>query len=346
MKALIKPKRLKKGDTVAIVSPSSGMLGDEALLHKYQLGKKRLEEKFGLRVVAMPNALKGSEYLYEHPEKRAEDFMEAFRDPQIDGVLSAIGGEDAIRLLPYLDYGVIHDHPKIFTGLSDMTANHLMLFKAGVVSYYGAGFMTEFAAYGEMPEYSETAFRKLLMDGEEHFEIQKCPYWMKEDLPWREENIARLRPRTPDPRGDEMIQGGGRVRGRLLGGCVDAFPMYNGTEIWPGSEDWTDTVLFLETSGDCPSPAFLSYYLRNLGAQGAFDQARGILVGKPVREKYYEEYKDVYRKILKEFRREDMPVLYNVSFGHCSPVTILPYGISCELDTDRRKITLLESVVE
>jgi len=60
----------------------------------------------------------------------------------------------------------------------------------------------------------------------------------------------------------------------------------------------------------------------------------------------YEEYKEVFRKVLKEFGREDMPVLYNVNFGHSSPIGIIPYGIECELDIDNKKITLLESIVK
>jgi muramoyltetrapeptide carboxypeptidase LdcA involved in peptidoglycan recycling len=90
----------------------------------------------------------------------------------------------------------------------------------------------------------------------------------------------------------------------------------------------------------------LTFYLRNLGAQGILNVAKGIVVGKPQAEEFYEEYKEVYRKILKEFKREDMPVLYNVNFGHSSPIGIIPYGIECELDVDNKKITLLESIVE
>lgn len=70
---MIKPERLKKGDKVAIVSLSNGLLGEPQFKHMQELGKKRLEEKFGLEVVTMPNALKGIEYLREHPEKRADD---------------------------------------------------------------------------------------------------------------------------------------------------------------------------------------------------------------------------------------------------------------------------------
>ena len=77
---MIKPKRLSKGDKVAIVSLSRGMLGEEKFVHKYHLAKERLERDYNLEVVAMPNALKGMDYLDKHPEARAEDLMNAFAD--------------------------------------------------------------------------------------------------------------------------------------------------------------------------------------------------------------------------------------------------------------------------
>ena len=85
---MIKPERLHKGDKVAIVSLSRGMIGEKMFIHKYELAKKRLEE-YGLEVVVMPNALKGIDYLYRHPEARAQDLMDAFRDPEIKAVFNA-----------------------------------------------------------------------------------------------------------------------------------------------------------------------------------------------------------------------------------------------------------------
>ena len=125
-----KPKRLRPGDKVAIVSLSSGSLGEPQFIHKYEIAKRRLETDYGLSVAAMPNALKGREYLYRHPEARAADLMEAFRDPSIKAVFSAIGGDDTIRLLPFVDFQVLRDNPKIFTGFSDTTTNHFMMHKA------------------------------------------------------------------------------------------------------------------------------------------------------------------------------------------------------------------------
>ena len=151
---MIKPKRLEKGDKVAIVSLSRGMLGEEMFIHKYEIAKKRLEE-YGLEVVTMPNALKGIEYLYLHPEARAKDLMDAFKDPEIKAIFNAIGGDDTIRLLPYIDYEVIRNNPKIFTGYSDTTTNHFMMYKAGLVSYYGLSVMNNISEYVHINEYTK-----------------------------------------------------------------------------------------------------------------------------------------------------------------------------------------------
>ena len=95
-----KPRHLEKGDCVAIVSLSSGILGEDWAIHKLHIARERLEHDYGLRVKVMPNALKGSRYLYEHPEARAADWMDAFRDRDVKAIFNAIGGDDAIRLLP------------------------------------------------------------------------------------------------------------------------------------------------------------------------------------------------------------------------------------------------------
>jgi muramoyltetrapeptide carboxypeptidase LdcA involved in peptidoglycan recycling len=77
-----------------------------------------------------------------------------------------------------------------------------------------------------------------------------------------------------------------------MGGCLDVFPMCVGTEIWPGIDDWRDVILFFETSEDKPAPDLVKWTLRNLAAQGILRVLRGILVGKPQDEIYYEEYKE------------------------------------------------------
>jgi muramoyltetrapeptide carboxypeptidase LdcA involved in peptidoglycan recycling len=160
---MIKAKGLKKGDRIAVVSLSWGGLGDEEFIHKYYIGKERLEKEFGLEVVPMPHALKGSEFVAKHPELRAKDLMDAFEDPSISAIFCAIGGDDTIRTLPYIDINVIRNNPKIFMGYSDTTINHLMMYKAGLVSFYGPSLMCEFGEYVSMFEYTKAAVRDVFM---------------------------------------------------------------------------------------------------------------------------------------------------------------------------------------
>ncbi len=342
---MIKPARLQKGDRVAIVSLSWGGIGDPQFIHKYHLGKKRLEEEFGLEVVAMPHALKGTDFVHAHPELRAADLMAAFSDPAIKGIICAIGGSDTIRIAPYIDYDVIRSNPKIFMGFSDTTANHFMMQKAGVVSFYGPCIMQDFAEYVSMFDYTKDAVQRILFDGEENYEMHSSEIWSDDEVSWKEENLNIQRKTRPETRGYELLQGGGTVTGKLLGGCLDGFPIYVGTSVWPALDQWRDKILFLETSEDHPSPELIRFYLMNLGAQGIFAVIQGILVGKPQFEKYYEEYKEVFRNVLRDFGQPNLPVMYNINFGHAVPIGILPMGTDVKVDFDQKKFTFVECPV-
>lgn len=342
---MIKPEKLHKGDKIAIVSLSWGGLGDESLIHKYDIAKERLEKDFGLEVVTMPHALAGSEFVYEHPELRAKDFMDAFLDPSVKGIFSAIGGDDSVRILPYIDCEIIKTHPKIFMGYSDTTVSHFIMNKAGVVSYYGPSIMAEFGEYGKMFDYTADAVRNILFGDSRGYPVLSSDIWSNDSLAWKEENMHKRRKIQPETHHYEVLSGGGTIRGQLLGGCIDVFPMIVGTSIWPSAEEWKGKILLLETSEEKPTPDYVKYYLRNLGAQGILQKINGIVVGKPKDEEFYEEYKEVYRKVLHEFHREALPILYNVNVGHASPIGILPLGIEYEIDLDQKTIRFAESAV-
>jgi len=344
---MIKPKALQKGDTVAIVSLSSGMGGDSIFRYRYLIGKQRLENQFGLKVVTMPNALMGSNYLNNHPEKRAEDLMKAFKDPNIKAVFCMIGGDDTIRLLPYIDYEIIKNNPKIFMGYSDTTVNHFMMYKAGLVSFHGPCILVEFAENRRMHEYTIQSIYQTLFNHTNYIDINSSPVWTSEFLDWsNEKNQTIQRALKKETHGYEILQGNGIVQGRLLGGCLGVFKMIIGTEIWPNANEWQDKILFLETGEDYPSPEEVCYFLRNLVAQGIIKQLKGILVGKPLDERYYEEYKSVYRMVIgKEAECPHIPILYNVNCSHTSPVCILPYGVMVQIDCENKSFAIIENPV-
>lgn len=342
---MMKPKRLKPGDKVAVVSLSWGGLGDPELIHKYHIAKERLEGEFGLAVAATPHALKGSAFVATHPELRAKDLMDAFGDETVSAIFCAIGGSDTVRLLPFIDFEVIRRNPKIFMGYSDSTANHLMMYKAGLTSFYGPSIMCEFGEYVRMFDYTKEAVRNILFRDCAGYAIPSSPTWSDDFVPWDEKNTAVGKALKPDAHGGyEVLQGEGVTCGHLLGGCIEVFAMVLGTALWPTPEQWKDAILFIETSEERPSPEYVKWIMRNLAAQGILKVLKGILVGKPQGETYYEEYKAAILQVVSaEEGLSDLPIFYNVNFGHAMPIGILPYGVMTELDCGRKTITLLET---
>lgn len=147
-----------------------------------------------------------------------------------------------------------------------------------------------------------------------------------------------------DSHGYEVINGIGVVQGHLLGGCIDVFMMAIGTKVWPTLEEWENAILFIETSEDKPAPDFIIRTFRNLAAQGIFNVIKGIIVGKPQGEKYYDEYKAaITQVIVNEEHLNNLPIFYNVNFGHAKPIGIIPYGIQAQLDCKNKSIVFLES---
>lgn len=341
---LIKPNKLQAGDCIATVSPSWGGAGDPALRWRYEQGIKRLEEIFELKVIPMPNSLKGEDYLYKNPKARAEDLMTAFSDKSIKGIIANIGGDDSIRLLPYINFDVISENPKIFMGYSDITVSHLFCHKAGISSFYGPAILTDFAENIEMHPYTIEMVNRTLFSNQSIGNIQPANEWTSERLEWIEKNKDQGR-RMQKNSGYELLQGSGTAQGRLIGGCIEVLEFVKGTELWPEEKYWENCILFFETSEDKPEPVLVKYWLRNYAAQGILQKANGIIFGKPQDEKYYDEYKEQIQTVMKEFGLEDLPILYNLNFGHTEPKFILPYGALAEINCDEKTFAVLESAV-
>lgn len=339
---LIKPRRLRAGDTVAAVSLSAGTAGDDKYIWRYLQGKKRLEDVFGLKVVEMPCTLKGSEYAYTHPSERAQDLMAAFSDSAIKGIISCIGGNDSIRLLPHIDFDVIKSNPKIFMGYSDSTVTHFICLKAGVSSFYGPAILSDFAENVALPQYTIDAVQKTLFSDEVIGQIHTSSTWTGEFLDWVIENKHTQR-KFASNTDYELVQGNGHARGRLIGGCFEVLQFLRGTDLFPEISCFDGAILFLETAEVFPPPWLIEHELRCFGTMGILERINGIFWGKPMGGKYYEEYKAAIKKVLAEFGRQDMPVLYNASFGHNEPKTVLPYGALAEIDADTPSFAILES---
>jgi muramoyltetrapeptide carboxypeptidase LdcA involved in peptidoglycan recycling len=196
---MIKPQKLYDGDKVATVALSWG--GPAVFPHRYQIGVQQLKEEFGLQVVAMPNTLGNADRLSRNPKARAEDLMQAFADPSVKGIIASIGGEDSIRLLPFIDFNVIRDNPKIFMGYSDTTISHLMCYKAGLVSFYGPCIMVEFAENCGMFPYIVESLHRTLFSSAVIGELRPSDGWVFEGLDWAEPANQQIRRKLHPPTG-------------------------------------------------------------------------------------------------------------------------------------------------
>ena len=337
---LQKPQHLKPGDKVATVSLSWGAAGVPEIRWRYELGKRRMEEQFGLQVVEMPHTLAPEKYVSDHPEKRAEDLMAAFADPSIKAVFNVIGGSDSVRMLPYIDFDVIRSNPKIFTGYSDGTTTDFICMKAGIASFYGAHVLNDFAEPGKMHDYTAGIIRKMLFSNETVGEIAPMPEYSQGDVSWTDPSARR----TYTPDGGYACLQGGVARGTLIGGCFEVFPDFEGNELDPPSEAFDGSILFYEVCGK-PSEEKYRTRLRHYGEKGWFQNITGLLMGKPLGDRAeHDMLNRVTLEVLAEFGRPDLPVLANAGFGHNAPSGVIPMGAMAEIDCDRGRFTILENV--
>jgi len=343
-----KPAKLVPGDIIAAVSLSWG--GPAIFPQRYAAGKQQFEETFGVKVVETRHALKDTDWLARHPQARAEDLMEAFADPAIKAIVATIGGDDSIRLLPYLDRQIVQDNPKIFLGFSDTTVTHLVCYQAGLVSFYGPSVMAGFAENGGIFPYTIDSMRRTLFSTDPIGIISpNLDGWTVEFLDWADPSLQAQRRALQPAGGWRWLQGNGRVQGHLLGGCLEVLDWLRGTPAWPDSAAWDQAILFLETSEEAPSPEYVTRVLRSFAAMGVLEKIAALLFGRPGGSVSAADFKKYDQAILRVVAEEqgltDLPIVTHMDFGHTDPMLVLPYGVRAEVNCDQRNIAIMESAV-
>lgn len=336
--------------TVGVVSLSAGTLGEDFVRHELELGVRRLEH-YGLKVRFLPHALKGIDYLKAHPEARAADLLEAFRDPEIDLILCAIGGDDTYRLLPYLfDEGRLEKAAcrKPFLGFSDSTVNHFMLHKVGLPTFYGQSFLSDVCEMDtEMLPYTRRYFEELLRTGAIR-QVEPSEVWYEGRTDYSPACLGTPLPAHP-AEGWKLLQGPPVFSGKILGGCLDTIhDFFDGERyadmpalcqkygLFPGAADWQGRILLLETSEEQMSPEKFSRALGFLKQAGVFKAVSGILFGRPMDNVHREEY---HRRLAAAVDDPSLPILADVSVGHALPRCILPFGVNARVDAQAQTIT-------
>lgn len=304
-------KKLSKGDTIGIVSPSTPVT--QELAEQFKRGITFLEAQ-GFRILIGEHVHSTTLGYAASPQEKAEDINRMFGDDSIRAIICSQGGATANACLPYLDWDSIRQHPKIFLGISDITVLLNAIYdKTGLITFHGNDLLWGF---GRNPAiYDEQEFLTCLVDGR----IGRIP-------PSRERRTIRS----------------GVAEGKLLGGNLNCLLKLAGTPYFP---DFTGAILFVEAIGIKPEGC--DHLFQQLKQMGVFDQIHAVIIGYidglQNDEKAQIQMQDVLLHVTAEY---NFPILKTDDFGHNCPNTVLPVGGKARIDADQKAIEILEKYVK
>ena len=335
---MVKPSRLKPGDTIGIVSPSWGGAG--AYPHRVELGIKELIN-LGFKVELAPHALNQKGFTSDTSANRAQDILDMFENPKIKAIIAAIGGDHSCHLLPLLDYELISRFPKVFMGFSDITVLNVAIWKkTGMMTFNGPALLTDFAEYPHMLRYTKEYFIKAVMSEEPIGKIEPSPVWTEEFLDWGEKkDLERPRHLTNSDGWTWLKEG--QAEGYLIGGCLESLQHLRGTDYWP---EWDNALFFFEPSEGRPAPETIDGILMDYQNMGVLDKINGMIVGRPMR--YSDEEKQLLReRVFERTQGYSFPIITDMDFGHTSPQFTIPIGCIARISTKEHCFEIVEAAV-
>lgn len=304
---LIKPKRLKIGDTVGLVSPASPILKEHLKFIQLQLSQQ------GLNVKIAPHVLNEYGYLAGTDQQRAADINAMFADESVQALITTTGGWGSGRILSLLDYELIRRSPKIILGYSDITALLLALYsQTGLVTFHGL------VGTSVWNPYSVDFIQKLLFEGQA-ITFKNPPHV-------RIETINR-----------------GTARGRLVGGNLSVLGSLVGSRYLP---DWRNKILFVEDVGeDIYRVDRMLNHLKLAGileqlSGFIFGQCSFCTKGEG-----NEPSLTLSQVLIDQIQPLGIPAWYGSMIGHIRDQFTIPLGVDVEIDATQGTIRMLESAV-
>lgn len=314
---VIKPKRLKKGDTIGLISPGSFINEDQLEESIENVEKLGFKTKYSNRILNKLGYLGGSD------QERAKDVNEMFADDEVDGIICARGGYGCSRMLPYLNYELIKKNPKVLMGYSDITSLLYGIYqKTGLVCFHGPVGISTFN------EFTMKYLSPLVFDGVDNLMLKT------------------ERKDVEDPAYKLWTINKGKSIGQLVGGNLSIVVSLIGTEF---DIDTEGKIIFLEEIGE--EPYRIDRMLTQMIESGKFDKAAGLCLGifrKCNPDEDDPDFEDSFtlREVLKDrLGNLDIPVNYGMAFGHVNDKFTLPFGIFAELNTQDNYLKILENAV-
>lgn len=305
------PERLKIGDTIGVVAPSSPIIGEK--VEDIKKVKEIIESK-GFKVKFSENLFSNTNEYSATAKEKSDDINKMFIDKEVKMIWCAAGGSNSNSTFEYLDYEMIKQNPKIICGYSDITSIiNIIHEKTGLVTFSGMNFRTVLRDE-ESFSYNEVINR--FVNGSLEF---GCPNGKDEYLTIKE----------------------GIAEGELVGGNLY---LTRGMVEGKYSIDFRDKILFIEELGFETDPATVSNMLYYMKQNRVFDEIKGLWIGN-----YEHESRITLEKIVMDVLGDEynFPIVKSNNFGHVYKQTVIPIGTKARIDTTKvKKIELIENCVK
>ena len=310
---IVKPKRLKKGDVIGIISPSSSPED----LFRINKGVSYLES-LGYKVKVGKNVGHYHGYLAGTDEERVNDLHNMFADKNVNAIICVRGGYGSPRLLDKIDFKIIAHNPKIFVGYSDITALQMaFLMKTGLLTFAGPMLAVDF--YNSVSPYTEEMFWALVTSNKKFGRIK---------LPENEKTFTIVK---------------GSAKGRMVGGNLATLASLIGSKYFP---DMKNRLLLLEEVSEAPYR--IDRMFNQLKLAGIFNTISGLILGAFIDcieldpEKKTLSLGEVVSDYVDKLK---IPIVYNFTHGHLKDNVTVPMGANIKLNASRSIIEISESVV-
>lgn len=306
------PNKLKHGDTIRVICPSSSA---KTLTNEGKHIAKEKFDKLGIKVTFGEHINENDDLGSSPIESRIDDFHQSFLDQNVKAILALRGGYNSNQLLKYINWEIIKKNPKIFCGYSDITSlSNAIYSKTGIITYSGPNYLdfTQKLYF----DYTLTFFIKCLL-GKESYIIKSSTKWSEDK--WHRDQINR---NLVENKGYVTLNyGEGKAQGTILGGNLSTLNLLQGTEYFP---DIADSILFIEDDS-LSTPFMFDRDLQSLIHQPNFNRVQGLIIGRFQKNSNIDI--NLLRKIIATKKElEKVIILANADFGHTDPKFTFPIG--------------------
>ena len=295
------PAFLKKGDKVALLSPS--YTTPDSNIQK----TADVIREWGFEPVIGKNVDKLDAGKFAGTvEERANDFKAALKDTSIKAILCNRGGYGTIQLVDSIDSKLIQANPKWVIGYSDITTLHAMQTKAGVMSIHGT--MSSSIAKTGGNEDNSKLLRDLLKGEVPTYKVPKHKYNQK-----------------------------GKAEGILVGGNMATFvPLIGASDIDVFQND--GIILFMEEIGE--NLRNIDRMFRSIELHGVMENVRGVILGEFVDSGTDLDYESAEAMFSKYLNKYDIPVMCGLPAGHDDVNLPLVMGAKVKMEVKEDGATL------